>query len=61
LDVRGVNDIRQMDKHIAEPLVPEPSAFEIELAIEKPKSHKSPGIDQIPAELNKAGGRTICG
>ena len=31
-----------------------------ELAIEKLKSHKSPGIDQIPAELIKAGGSTIC-
>ena len=30
------------------------------MAIEKLKSHKSPGIDQIPAELIKAGGRTIC-
>jgi len=40
--------------------VPEPSAFEFELAIEKLKSHKSPGIDQISAELIKAGGRTIC-
>jgi hypothetical protein len=40
--------------------VPEPSAFEVELAIEKLKRHKSPGIDQIPAELIKAGGRTIC-
>jgi len=30
------------------------------LAIEKLKSHKSPGNDQIPAELIKAGGRTIC-
>jgi len=39
--------------------VPEPSAFEVELAIEKLKNHKSPGIDQIPAELIKAGGRTI--
>jgi len=29
------------------------------LAIEKLKSHKSPGIDQIPAELIKAGGRAI--
>ena len=36
--------------------MPEPSAFEFELAIEKLKSHKSPGIDQIPAELIKAGG-----
>ena len=26
----------------------------------KLKSHKSPGIDQIPAELIRAGGRTIC-
>jgi hypothetical protein len=33
--------------------VPEPRAFEVELAIEKSK--KSPGIDQIPTELIKAG------
>jgi len=46
--------------HTAEPLVPEPSASDVELAIDKLKSHKSPGIDQIPAELIKAGGRTIC-
>ena len=39
--------------------MPEPSAFEVELAIEKLKSHKSPGIDQIPEELIKAGIRTI--
>jgi hypothetical protein len=31
------------------------------LAVEKLKSNKSPGIDQIPAELIKAGGRTIHG
>ena len=41
--------------------MPEPSAFEVELAIEKLKNHKSPGIDQIPAEVIKAGGRTIRG
>ena len=29
------------------------------MAIEKLKRHKSPGSDQIPAELVKAGGRTI--
>jgi len=29
------------------------------LATEKLKNHKSSGIDQIPAELIKAGGRTI--
>ena len=31
------------------------------MTIEKLKSHKSPGVDQIPAELTKAGGRTIRG
>jgi hypothetical protein len=59
LNVHGVSDIRQAEIHTAEPLVPEPSALEVELAIEKLKSHKSPGIDQIPAELIKTGGRTI--
>ena len=39
--------------------MPEPSAFEVELTIEKLKNHKSPGIDQIPELLIKAGGRTI--
>ena len=55
----GVNDVRQAEIHKAEPLVPEPSVCEVELAIEKLKSYKSPGIDQIPAELIKAGGRTL--
>src|SRR5215469_7245507 len=59
-NVHEVNDVRQAEIHTVEPLVPEPSAFEVELAIEKVKNHKSPGIDQIPAELIKAGGRTIC-
>jgi hypothetical protein len=29
------------------------------MAIERLKRHKSPGIDQFPAELIKAGGRII--
>jgi hypothetical protein len=37
--------------------VRELSAFELD--IEKLESHKSPGIDQIPAELIKTGGRII--
>jgi hypothetical protein len=57
LNIHGVNDVRQTEVHMAEPLVPEPSAFEVEMAIEKLKRHTSPGIDQIPAELIKAGGR----
>ena len=58
--MQGDNDVRQTEIHTAEPLVPEPSAFEVEMAIEKLKSYKSPGIDQIPAELIQAGGRKIC-
>ena len=59
LNVHGVHEVRQTETHTAEPLVPEPSAFEVDLAIEKLKSHKSPGVDQIPAELIKEGGRII--
>ena len=51
LNVHVVIDVRQTEVHTAEPLVSEPSAFEVALAIEKLKSHKSPGIDQIPADL----------
>ena len=54
-NVHGIKDLRQAQIHTAEPLVPEPSASEVELAIDNLKSHKSPGIDQIPAELIKAG------
>jgi len=58
-NVHGISDVRQTEIHTAEPLVPESSAFEVEMAIEKLKRHKLPGTDQIPAELIKAGGRTI--
>ena len=55
--MRGVYDVRNIEIHTA---VFEISAFEIELAIEKIKSHKSPGNDQIPPPMVKAGSRTIC-
>jgi hypothetical protein len=54
LNLHGVSDVRQTEIHAAEPLVTEPSALEVELAIEKLGRHKSPGIDQIPAEMIKA-------
>ena len=40
LNIHGVNDVRQSEIHTAESLVPGPSAFEVELAIEKLKSHR---------------------
>jgi hypothetical protein len=57
LNVHEVSDVRQAEIHTVEPLVPEPSALEVELAIEKLETHQSPDIDQIPAELIKAVGR----
>ena len=36
-NVHGFNEIGQAETHTAEPLVPEPSVFEVELAIEKLK------------------------
>jgi hypothetical protein len=33
--LHGVSDVRQGEIHTAEPLVPEPSALEVELAFEK--------------------------
>jgi hypothetical protein len=59
LNVHGVHDARQMDIHTAEPLVPEPSFVKVEISIGKLKSYKSPGTDQIQAELIKAGGETL--
>jgi len=56
LSALGFNDVRQTEIHTVEPLMPEQNAFEVELAIEKLKRYKSPGIDQIPSELIKAGG-----
>jgi len=55
LNVCGDNDVRHIEMHTAEPLVPKPSAFEFEMAIGKLKRQKSPSIDQISAELIKRG------
>jgi hypothetical protein len=60
LNVHGVHKVRQKGIYTAEPLVPEPSLVEVEIAIGKLKSYKSPGTDNIPVELIKAGGETLC-
>jgi hypothetical protein len=57
LNVHGAGGVRQMKMHTAEPFVPEPSASVVEVAVGKLKRYKSPGVDQIPAELFQAEGR----
>jgi hypothetical protein len=55
LNVHIVSDVRQIEIHTAEPLVPGPSHLEVEISIATLKKYKSPGSDQIPAELYQAG------
>ena len=50
---------RQTEIHTSDPLVPEPSTVDVVTAMKKLKRHKSLGIDQIPADLIKAGSRTL--
>ncbi|PNF34303.1 hypothetical protein B7P43_G16291 [Cryptotermes secundus] len=59
LNVHRVSAVRQTEIHTAKPLVPDPSHFEVESAIAKLKRYKSPGSDQIPAELIQAGGEIL--
>jgi len=60
LNVHGINVVRQIQIHTTELLIPEPSSFRFKITIEKLKRYKAPVIDQIPAELIKAGGNTLC-
>jgi hypothetical protein len=50
LKINMISDVRQVEIHTAEPLVPDRSSFEVVLAIAKLKTYKSTGSDQIPAE-----------
>jgi hypothetical protein len=59
LNVHNISDVRQTEIHTAEPLVPGPSHREVEISIATLKKYKSPGSDQIPAELIQAGGETL--
>jgi hypothetical protein len=48
-----------MQNPTIKPLVPGPSRLQVEIATAKLKKYKSPGSDQIPAELIQAGGETL--
>jgi len=54
-NVYGFSEVRQTEIHTPGTLMREPSAFEFEMVFEKLERHISPGNDQIPGELIKAG------
>jgi hypothetical protein len=41
-------------------LVPEPAAFEVQLAIYKVERYRSPGTAYILADLSPSGGKNVC-
>jgi hypothetical protein len=47
LNVYNVNDVKQTEMHIAEPLIPENSSFKVEMLLKNLKGYKLPGADQI--------------
>jgi hypothetical protein len=59
LNMHNVSNVRQIEVHMAESLVPGQSCLEVEIAIAKLKKYKSPGSDLIPAELIQAGGKML--
>jgi hypothetical protein len=55
----NITDVGQIEVHMAEPLVLDPSCLEVEIAIAKLKKYKSPGSDEIPAEVIEAGSEVL--
>jgi hypothetical protein len=49
-----VSDVRQIEIQTAEPLVPDPSPFEFEIAVSKLKMHKSTSSDQISGRTDSS-------
>jgi hypothetical protein len=56
LNVHNVGDVRKIEVHMAEPLVPRLRHPADEIAIANLKRYKSPGSGEIPEELIQAGG-----
>ena len=59
LNVHKGNDVGGIQIQTAEPLIPKPTLLEVEITIGKLKKYKSPGIDQIPAELIQDGRNSL--
>jgi hypothetical protein len=60
LNIHRVHNFRQKYRHMSEPLQPEPSLVELDIAIGKLKSYKTPDTEHSPSELNEVGGETLC-
>jgi hypothetical protein len=57
--VHNVSDVWQIRVHTVEPLVPDPSPFEVETAVAKLNRCQSSGSHQILAKLIQAGDETL--
>jgi hypothetical protein len=55
----NLHNVRQIKLHTAKPLVPGPSRLDVEITIEELEKYKSPGNDEILAELIQAGGERL--
>jgi hypothetical protein len=55
--VHNVSNVRRLEVHKAELLVPGPSRLEVENAIANMKKYKSTRSDQIPTELIQIGSK----
>jgi hypothetical protein len=55
----NASDVRQIEVRTAEPLIPGPISFEVEIVIANLIKYKSPGSDEIPPELIEAGGEIL--
>jgi hypothetical protein len=55
----SISDVRQREMHITEPYVPVPTLSALEIVIAKLRKHKSPGRDQIPADVIPERGETL--
>jgi hypothetical protein len=59
VNVHRVSDIKHVEVHTAELLLPDPSPLRLKFLFAKLKRCKLPGSDQIQAELIRAGGETL--
>jgi hypothetical protein len=57
--MHNISDVRQIEVHMAEPLVPDSSRLEVEIVIIKLIKYNSPGGDEIPTDLFEVGDETL--